>query len=249
LGAFAAELAALPVSVLVAGGDTAAVAAKAATGTIPVVFMVADDPVRLGLVSSFNLPNSNATGISLITSALGSKRLELIREMVPNAHVIGLLINPNNPSADSHSEEVQTAAHSLGLRLIVFPASTEGEFEGAFEALRKNGAGALVLQSDPFFDSKRAALIALALRYAIPAVYHIREFPNSGGLLSYGPSLVDGYGQLGSIVGRMLKGGWPHDIPVARPTRFELVINLKTAKALGLTIPPTLLARADEVIE
>ena len=249
LGEFAAELASKPVSVLVAGGDPSAAAAKGATRTIPIVFMIADDPVRVGLVSSLSRPEGNATGISLVTSALGSKRLEVICEMVPHANPVALLVNPDNPSADTHADEVRTAAQALGRQLIVLRARSATDFAQRFETLRSERVGALIVQSDPFFDSERAALIALALRHATPAIYHIREFPLTGGLVSYGPSLIAEYEQLGVITGRVLKGERPNELPVQQPTKFELVINLKTAKALGLAIPLTLQAQADEVIE
>jgi putative ABC transport system substrate-binding protein len=230
LGAFAAELARLPASVLVTGGDPSAAAAKAAAGSTPIVFMIAEDPVRAGLVASLNHPQGNATGISLITSALGSKRLDVMREMVPAANPVALLVNPDNPSAEGHAEEVRAAAQALGRRLIVLQSRSALNFAAAFDTLRKERAGALVVQGDPFFDSERNALIALAWQHSVPAIYHIREFPLGGGLVSYGPSLVDSYEQLGGIAGRVLKGERPGDLPVMRPTKFELVINMKTAK-------------------
>jgi putative tryptophan/tyrosine transport system substrate-binding protein len=249
LGAFAAELARLPVSVLVTGGDPSAAAAKAAAGATPIVFMIAEDPVRAGLVASFNNPQGNATGISLITSALGSKRLDVVREMVPGANLVALLVNPDNPSAETHAEEVRAAAQALGRRLVVLQSRSAPDFAAAFETLRNERAGALVVQGDPFFDSERNALIALARRHGVPAIYHIREFPVAGGLVSYGPSLVDSYEQLGGIAGRVLKGERPADLPVMRPTKFELVLNMKTANALRVGVPLHLQQLADEVIE
>jgi len=249
LGAFVAELARLPVSVLVRGGDPSAAAAKAAAGTIPIVFMIAEDPIRAGLVASFNNPKGNATGISLITSALGSKRLDIMREMVPGANLVALLVNPDNPSAEAHAEEVHVAAQALGRGFVVLRSRRTPDFAAAFETLRNERAGALVVQGDPFFDSERNALIALARRHGVPAIYHIREFPLAGGLVSYGPSLVDAYEQLGSISGRVLKGERPADLPVMRPTKFELVINMKTANALRVEVPLHLQQLADEVIE
>jgi putative tryptophan/tyrosine transport system substrate-binding protein len=249
LGAFAAELARLPVSVLVTGGDPSAAAAKAAAGATPIVFMIAEDPVRAGLVASFNHPQGNATGISLITSALGSKRLDVMREMVPGANLVALLVNPDNPSAETHAEEVRAAAQALGRRLVVLQSRSAPDFAAAFESLRNERAGALVVQGDPFFDSERNALIALARRHGVPAIYHIREFPVAGGLVSYGPSLVDSYEQLGGIAGRVLKGERPADLPVMRPTKFELVLNMKTANALRVEVPLHLQQLADEVIE
>jgi len=248
LGAFAAELARLPVSVLVTGGDPSAAAGKAAAGAIPIVFMIAEDPVRAGLVASFNRPEGNATGISLITSALGSKRLDVMREMVPGANLIALLVNPDNPSAEAHAEEVRVAAQALGRRLTVPQSRSAPDFAAAFATLRDERASALVVQGDPFFDSERNALIALARRHG-PAIYHIREFPLATGLVSYGPSLVDAYEQLGAIAGRVLKGERPADLPVMRPTKFELVINMKTANSLRVEVPLHLQQLADEIIE
>ena len=211
--------------------------------------MIAEDPVRARLVATFNHPQGNATGISLITSALGSKRLDVMREMVPGANLVALLVNPDNPSAEAHAEEVRAAAQALGRRLVVLQSRSAPDFAAAFETLRNERAGALVVQGDPFFDSERNALIALARRHGVPAIYHIREFPVAGGLVSYGPSLVDSYEQLGGIAGRVLKGERPADLPVMRPTKFELVINLKTANSLRVEVPLHLQQIADEIIE
>jgi putative ABC transport system substrate-binding protein len=249
LPTLAAELAGLRPAVIVAGGDPSALAAKVATKNIPIVFIIGDDPVRLGLVASLNRPAGNATGVSLITSALGAKRLELLCELVPDAGIIGLLVNPSNPNAEAHALEVQTAAQVLGRRLIVLRASLETEFESNFATLRKEEGRALVVENDPFFDTRRDQLVALAAGRALPVIYHISEFPKAGGLMSYGPSLIDGYHQLGIKTGRVLNGANPGDDPVVRPTRFELVINLKAVKALGLDVPDKLLVAADEVIE
>jgi len=249
LQALALELVNLrPTVIMAGGGSPSALAAKAATTTIPIVFVIGDDPVKVGLTASFNRPGGNLTGVSFLTGDLGSKRLSLISELVPNGPV-ALLPNPANPAADAQKQDVQTAAQALGRRMLVTRARNAEEFEAEFATLAKEGVGALVVQNDPFFDSQRERLIALGARKAIPAIYHIREFPAAGGLMSYGASLADTYRQVGNYAGRILKGEKPADLPVMQPTKFELVINLKTAKALGLTVPASLLARADEVIE
>ncbi len=249
LPALASELVSLGVSVLVAvGGSAPALAAKAAA-KVPIVFLSGEDPVKVGLVSSFNRPGGNITGFSFRTGELGAKRLGLLCELVSQAGTVAVLLNPNYSEADVQLQDVQLAANALGRRLLVLYASTEGEFEPIFTKIVQERVGALVVENDPFFDSKRDRLMELAARNIIPAIYHIREFPASGGLMSYGASLVDAYRQVGHYTGRILKGEKPDDLPVVQPTKFELVINLKTAKALGLTVPATLLARADEVIE
>jgi putative tryptophan/tyrosine transport system substrate-binding protein len=251
LPALAGELAGLRPAVMATGGGTpAARAAKSATPSIPILFVIGDDPVTAGLVASLNRPGGNATGVSLMSGALGGKRLELLAQLVPKADVVALLTNPQDRAdAESQIQDVQAAAHSLGRRLVVVGASTETELERGFAALAQSGATALVVQNDPFFDSRRDQLVALAARRGIATIYHIREFPAAGGLMSYGPSLTGAYHQMGIQTGRILKGANAADLPVVRPTQFELVINLKTAKALGLAVPPTLLAQADEVIE
>ena len=246
----ASELVSLRVSVVAAvGGSVSASGAKAATATIPIVFVMGDDPVKQGLVGSFNRPGSNLTGVAFVTGELGSKRLGLLCELVPNATTVALLLNPNGPGAEGQRQDVQAAAKALGRRLIVLHASAERDFEQNFAIITKEHVGALVVQNDPFFNSRRDELMGLAARNGVPAIYHIREFPAAGGLMSYGASLADAYRQVGNYTGRILKGEKPADLPIVQPTNFELVINLKAAKALGITVPPSLLARADEVIE
>jgi putative ABC transport system substrate-binding protein len=250
LPALASEFAKRGVNVVVAvGGAPSALAAKAATATIPVVFLIGDDPAKIGLVTSFNRPGGNVTGVTLVTTDLGAKRLGLLYEFVPNAGVSAFLLNPNFQEAAPQAETMRAAAHSLGRRLLVLRASTEREIASSFTTLSRDRVGALVVQNDPFFDSQRNQLVALAARNAIPAIYHIREFPAAGGLMSYGASLVGAYRQVGNYAGRILKGTNPADLPVEQPTKFETVINLKTAKALGITIPQSLLLRADEAIQ
>jgi putative ABC transport system substrate-binding protein len=250
LPALANELAGLHPTLMIAGGGIpSARAAKAATSSIPVLF-IGGDPVAAGLVTSLNRPAGNVTGVSIMSGELGGKRLELLAQLVPHAEVVALLTNPQDRGdAESQMKDVQVAARTLGRRLVVVGASTEPELERSFSALAESGASAVVVQNDPFFDSRRDQLVALAAQRRIPAIYHIREFPAGGGLMSYGPSLADAYHQAGIMAGRILKGASVADLPVVQPTRFELVINLKTAGALGLTVPPSLLAQADEVIE
>jgi ABC-type uncharacterized transport system substrate-binding protein len=246
----AADLIKLPLAVVVAaGGVPSAVAAKSATAAIPIVFLIGEDPVRAGLTASLNRPGTNATGISFLTAELGGKRVNLIAELVPNAATIALLVNPKMAETDAHIQSARKGADALGRRLIVHHASTPGELEPNFDSIVKERAGALVVQNDPFFDSQRDRLIALAAQYSIPAIFHIREYPAAGGLMSYGASLLDAYRQVGVMTGRVLKGEHPQNIPVLQPTQFELVINRKTAHSVHLIIPAQMLAIADEVIE
>jgi ABC-type uncharacterized transport system substrate-binding protein len=246
----AADLVSQPLSLLVAGGDPAAHAAKATGFELPLVFIVGQDPVRTGLVTSMNRPGK-ATGVSFFTADLGGKRLELLCAMVPSARVVGLLLNPRlgTERADQHRQALATAAQTLGRELIAQAATTEAEIEAGFAALVKAGATALVVQNDPFFDSQRSKIVALSSRHRMPGIFHIREFPADGGLMSYGASLSDTYRQVGVYAGKILRGAKPDDLPVLRPTKFEMVINMRTAKTLGLAVPPPILIASDELIE
>jgi putative ABC transport system substrate-binding protein len=250
LPSLAAELVRRPVAVLVAGGGpVSALAAKAATKTIPIVFTTVADPVESGLVASLNRPGGNVTGTAGLTSELDAKRLELLHQLIPKTAVFGVLVNPNRPGYEAELKELQAKAGDMKLNLVVGKARAEGEIDAAFEALARQKIDALLVAADPLFNNRRARVIGLATRYAIPAIYQWREFAAAGGLMSYGPSIVDAYHQTGVYVGRILKGAKPADLPVVRPTRFELVINLKTAKALGIDVPYPLLAITNEVIE
>jgi putative ABC transport system substrate-binding protein len=248
LPALAAELVGRQVDLITVVGGPTALAAKNATSTIPIVFS-AGDPVGDGLVTSLARPGGNLTGVSILVSEMMPKRLELLTELVPQASAIALLVNPNNTNAERMIRDGQGAARARGVQLHILKPGSEGEIDAAFSTLVQRQAGGLVVASDAFLNSRRDQLLALASRHAVPAIYQWREFAASGGLISYGPSFASAYRQVGIYVGRILKGAKPADLPVQQPTKFELVINLTTAKALGLTVPQSLLARADEVIE
>jgi putative tryptophan/tyrosine transport system substrate-binding protein len=250
LPALAADLVRRRVAIIVvSGGAVSALAAKAATSTIPVLFVIGDDPIKFGLVPSLNRPGGNITGITLFISTLMAKRFELLSEVMPVASAICLLVNPKNPNAETDAKDMESAARVSGRELRVLNASTESEIDSAFKTIVEQRAGALLLGTDPFFYSRRNKFLVLAARHGIPAIYFAREFATAGGLMSYGPSFVSEWHQAGVYAGRILKGDKPSDLPVLQPTKFEFLINLKTAKALGLEIPPTLLALANEVIE
>jgi ABC-type uncharacterized transport system substrate-binding protein len=239
-----------PVAVIfVAAGDVPALVAKGATRSIPIVFLTSSDPVRSGLVASLNRPGLNATGVTTIGGSLGSKRLEMLHELVPKAATVGLLVNPNNTNSEAESADVQAGARTIGLQIHILEASNNAEVDRAFATLTELKAGALLVNADPLFFFLRNQIVTLAARHAMPTVHYAREFPENGGLISYGASIAGSIRQCGSYVGRILKGENPADLPVMQPTKFEFVINLRTAKAFGLEVPPTLLARADEVIE
>jgi putative tryptophan/tyrosine transport system substrate-binding protein len=250
LPAMAAELVSRHVKVIAAtGGSVSGLAAKAATATIPVVFSSGGDAVKLGLVASLNRPGGNVTGVNLIFGALGAKRLELLRDLIPQAASIGMLVNLNYPSAATEVQEVEAGALGLGLDVKVLNATAESEFAGAFAAITAQRMAGLLVGDDPFLQSQRDQLVRLAARHAVPAVYFSRDFADAGGLMSYAPSIIDAYRLVGVYTGRILKGARPAELPVIQPTKFDLVINLKTARALGLDVPAKLLALADEVIE
>jgi putative ABC transport system substrate-binding protein len=249
LGAMAAELARQPVAVLVAGAEPAVLAAKAATSTIPIVFSIGSDPVELGLVASYNRPGGNATGINMLTTTLEAKRLGLLHQLVPQATTLGVLLHSDYPTAERQLSDVQTAVRAANLQIHVLRVSNDHEIDAAFETIAQQHIAALTVVGSTFFDARREHLVALAARYAVPAMYQFREYAAAGGLMSYGIDLADVYRQVGIYTGRILKGAKPADLPVLQPTKFEFVINLKTAKALDLTSPPGLLAIADEVIE
>jgi putative tryptophan/tyrosine transport system substrate-binding protein len=231
------------------GGDVPILVAKGATATIPIVFTTGSDPVAMGFVASLNQPGGNVTGVTFIASELGPKRVELLHELLPKAAVVGLLLNPNVPNAEPDAADAQTAARGLGLQTHILRASSDQEIDAAFATLVELKTDALLVIPDPSFQSRRDQFARLATRHALPTVYYSREYVAAGGLVSYGASFTGTFRQAGNYVARILRGAKPADLPVVQPTKFELAINLKTAKALGLTVPPTLLARADEVIE
>jgi putative ABC transport system substrate-binding protein len=250
LPALAADLVQRQVAVIVTvGGTPPPLAAKAATTTIPIVFSVGTDPIAFGLVRSLNRPGANLTGVTSLFDEVAPKRLELLHDLVPATTIIALLVNPTNPNSETQSRDLQEAARNRGLRLHVLNASAERDFDAVFATIAQLRAGALLIGGDPFLDSRGEQIAVLAARDGVPTISFARSFPAGGGLMSYGPSLSESYYQVGVYTGRILKGEKPADMPVQQSTKFDLVINLKTAKALGLTVPPTLLATADEVIE
>ena len=250
LPALAVDLVRRGVAVLATtGGEPSALAAKAATSTIPIVFTVGGDPVKIGLVASLNRPGGNATGVSLLTTVPEAKRLGLLYELVPNAALIGVLINPNYQGAEAQSREVQDAARAIDRRIEIATAGNDRQLEAAFGTLVQQHADALLVGADPFFGTRRDRIIALAAQFKLPAMYQFRDYPVAGGLMSYGISITDGYRQVGVYTGQVLKGAKPADLPIHQSIKFEFIINLKSAKALGLQIPDKLIALADEVIE
>ena len=250
LPALAADLVSWPVAVIVTtGGNGPALAAKAATPKIPIVFITGGDPVRAGLVASLSRPGANVTGVTFIASSLVPKRLELLHDLVPRATAIGALVNPNYPEADLQRQELQEAARAIRLTIHIMSAGTPTEIDAAFSTLAQYGTHALVVANDPIFEVRRDQIATLAAHHAIPAIYSHRAFVEAGGLISYGANITDTLRRVGVYTGRILKGAKPADLPVEQPTRFELVVNIRTAAALGLTIPPAILDLADEVIE
>ena len=249
LPAMAAELAADAPAAIIALAPAAALAAKAATTTIPVVFAIGADPVDLGLVSSLNRPGGNVTGVTFFVNTLGAKRLELLRELVPSATVMGFLVKPTNPTSESQVADVRAAARERGVDLLVANAGSERDIDAAFASFVQQRVNAIVIGADSLFLSRRDQLVGLAARHALPASYNLREFVDDGGLISYGASITDAFRLVGGYAGRILKGEKPADLPVQQTVKFELAVNLKTAKALGLTVPDRLLVAADEVIE
>jgi putative ABC transport system substrate-binding protein len=238
-----------PALIATAGGGVTAQAAKRATSTIPIVFTLGGDPVKLGLVASLNRPGGNLTGVSFLLNAMVGKRLELLRELAPTATTIGMLVNPKNPNAQGDARDVQEAARTLGLQAEAANASNESEIEAAFDSLRQRQAGALIVLPDPTFISRRNQIVALAARHALPAIYFLREFAEAGGLMSYSASYIEAHRWAGAQAARILKGEKPAELPVLQPTNFQLVLNLKAAKGLGLSVPDRLLSLADEAIE
>jgi putative tryptophan/tyrosine transport system substrate-binding protein len=234
---------------VIVGNTPLALAAKSATSTIPIVFVTGTDPVRLGLVVSDNRPGGNVTGVNFLSIALEGKRLGLLRDLLPRATVIASLVDPNSPDSTTQLSNVQDASHALGWRIQIVQASTESQLDSGFATLARERPNALIVVPTPFFSAQRKRIVEFAARHSLPAIYGVREFPAGGGLISYGTSIADAYRQAGIYAGRILKGEKPADLPVLQPTKFELVINLTTAKTLGLNIPPGVLAIADEVIE
>jgi putative ABC transport system substrate-binding protein len=250
LRALADELARDKVAVIISGGgEPPAFAAKAATHAIPIVFNVGTDPVKMGLVGSLSRPGGHITGVNILTSELATKRVGLLHDLLPSTSAIAYIVNPNFPPTETNVKEVQAAAQVLGLNIVLLRASSESDIDTAFVSIRNKGLKALLVGDDPFFNSRREQFVALSARQAIPALYEQREFALAGGLMSYGTSLTDSYRQMGKYAGRILAGEKPADLPVMQSTKFELVINLKTAKSLGLSVPLGLLNAADEVIE
>jgi putative tryptophan/tyrosine transport system substrate-binding protein len=235
--------------IFVTGGTVAALAAKDATSTIPIVFYMGGDPVKQGLVASLNRPGGNLTGLGWLGVALGAKRLELLGELVPNNMAIAMLVNPNNLDSEVEIRDVQEAARVLGRQIHIMSAKSEADFDGVFAMLVKQHTGALIIAGDAYFSARRGRIVALATRHAVPTMYDRRDFVDAGGLISYGHHRASAYRQLGIYTGRILKGAKPAELPVLQPTKFELVINLNAAKALGLNVPPSMLVAADEVIE
>jgi putative ABC transport system substrate-binding protein len=250
LPALAADLVSRRVAVLAAlGGDVSALAAKQATSTIPIVIGIGGDPIKAGLVESISRPSGNVTGYTLLTSEMEPKRLGMLHDLVPGAAVIGVLLNPNFPPVARQLQEIEAAARTIGQQLFIWKASNDAELNAGFVSLVEQRVGALLIAADPYFDTRRDRIIAFTAQNRLPAMYQFREFAVAGGLISYGPSITDAYRQAGIYAGRILKGTKPADLPVLQPTKFEFVINLRTAKALGLTIPAGLISFADEVIE
>jgi putative tryptophan/tyrosine transport system substrate-binding protein len=249
LPALAADLIRRQVSVIIAGAPPAVLAAKAMTSTVPIVFTSGGDPVELGFVSSLNRPGGNLTGVSFLVNELGAKRLELLHELVPKASLIGFLANPTRPSSEVETKDTQQAAQRLGVQVHIVNASSEREIDAAFANFVQQRVNALLIGTDPYYLTRRDQLVALAARLAVPTMYNLREYVVAGGLMSYGPSITDVYRQAGVYTAKILKGAKPAELPVVQPTKFELVINLKTAKVLGVTIPLIMQMTADEVIE
>ena len=249
LASLAADLVNKRVAVIVASAIRATLAAKSATTQIPIVFATANDPVQFGLVASFNRPGGNITGVAYLSAALGEKRLAILHDLIPRANVFGVIVNPNNANAEGNVKNLQGAALAIGAKLVIASAATEDDFDAAISMLVQQRVQAALLLNDPLFTGRRDRLVSSVTRHEIPVIYPAREFVDAGGLMSYAASITDAHRQAGVYAGRILKGEKPADLPVMEPTKIDLVINLRTAKALGLSIPPTLLAIADEVIE